>query len=192
MTWFSGDIDDRVRAISLAMGLIPVMWTGTTTGTPPTRITFDTNDWRVSGGTWTPDQSVAHFEAILGNATNLPTGFITLEHDIYEITVDMAIDKTLNTALNHNPPFKVEPVGQCMGYPDTDLYRETTKNTTFPYPQSVAVDISGGTTTSTTETVGTAAQGAAKGRNAAATLLPSLATALTSLFVVASFVTFSS
>lgn len=33
-----GDIDDRVRAISLAMGMVPVIWTSTGTGA-----TFDTN-----------------------------------------------------------------------------------------------------------------------------------------------------
>jgi peptidoglycan/xylan/chitin deacetylase (PgdA/CDA1 family) len=33
-----GDIDDRVRAISLAMGMVPVIWTKTGTGA-----TFDTN-----------------------------------------------------------------------------------------------------------------------------------------------------
>lgn len=33
-----GDIDDRVRAISLAMGMVPVIWTRT-----PSGATFDTN-----------------------------------------------------------------------------------------------------------------------------------------------------
>lgn len=33
-----GDIDDRVRAITLAMGMVPVIWTRT-----PSGATFDTN-----------------------------------------------------------------------------------------------------------------------------------------------------
>lgn len=33
-----GDIDDRVRAISLAMGMVPVIWTRM-----PSGATFDTN-----------------------------------------------------------------------------------------------------------------------------------------------------
>lgn len=33
-----GDIDDRVRAISLAMGMVPVIWT-----TTPGGVSFDTN-----------------------------------------------------------------------------------------------------------------------------------------------------
>ena len=35
------------------------------------------------------------------------------------------------------------PVGQCMKYPPENLYRETTKNTTFPYKNTTG-DITGG------------------------------------------------
>lgn len=37
-----GDIDDRVRYISLQMGLTPVIWTAADGGT------FDTQDWQAS------------------------------------------------------------------------------------------------------------------------------------------------
>lgn len=37
-----GDIDDRVRYISLQMGLTPIIWTAADGGT------FDTQDWQVS------------------------------------------------------------------------------------------------------------------------------------------------
>ncbi|KAH8831494.1 hypothetical protein DL96DRAFT_835181 [Flagelloscypha sp. PMI_526] len=142
-----GDIDDRVRAISMAMGMIPVMWTRMDTPTGP--IAFDTNDWMVAGNEATADQSVATFNSILGNATNLNTGFITLEHDIHEVTVDLAMGNTIPAALGHNPPFKVQAVGVCMHLPPTDLYRETTKNTTFPYPQNdAAVSVEGDPTAS--------------------------------------------
>lgn len=33
--------------------------------------------------------------------------FIVLEHDLYEVTVDLAVGYTLNAALNHQPPFSV-------------------------------------------------------------------------------------
>lgn len=39
-----GDIDDRVRAISLQMGLTPIIWTSVN-GT-----SFDTFDWEIAGG----------------------------------------------------------------------------------------------------------------------------------------------
>ena len=33
--------------------------------------------------------------------------FIVLQHDLYEITVDLAVGYTLNAALTHNPPLSV-------------------------------------------------------------------------------------
>ncbi|KAG6821215.1 hypothetical protein H0H93_004037 [Arthromyces matolae] len=122
-----GDIDDRVRAISLAMGLIPIMWTRAPDGHQ-----FDTNDWQVAGGIVTGPQSFASFESILSNATVLDTGFIVLEHDLYEQTVDLAIGYTLNAALTHNPPFTLQSIGRCSNIPTSNLYFESNTNTTFP------------------------------------------------------------
>jgi hypothetical protein len=33
--------------------------------------------------------------------------FIVLQHDLYEVTVDLAVGYTLDAALGHNPPFSV-------------------------------------------------------------------------------------
>ncbi|KAG6908967.1 hypothetical protein DXG01_002573 [Tephrocybe rancida] len=122
-----GDIDDRVRAISLAMGMVPIMWTRTPDGRQ-----FDTNDWQVAGGNVAGPASFATFQSILGNATVINTGFIVLQHDLYEITVDLAIGYTLNAALTHNPPFKLEAIGQCSNLPTSNLYFESNTNATFP------------------------------------------------------------
>lgn len=97
-----GDIDDRVRAISLAMGMVPIIWTRTDAAGQ-----FDTNDWKVAGGLVTGPDSFATFEAILGNASTMDTGFIVLEHDLYAVTVDLAIGYTLSAALTHDPAFTV-------------------------------------------------------------------------------------
>ncbi|KAF8141609.1 carbohydrate esterase family 4 protein [Boletus edulis] len=126
-----GDIDDRVRAISLAMGMVPVIWTRT-----PSGATFDTNDWKVPGGVVTGPQSFATFQAILNNATTLNTGFIVLEHDLYAQTVDLAIGYTLPTAESFNPPLTFDSIGNCNGIPKTNLYRESNLNKTFPYPNT--------------------------------------------------------
>ncbi|TFK39882.1 hypothetical protein BDQ12DRAFT_774314 [Crucibulum laeve] len=128
-----GDIDDRVRAISLAMGMVPIMWTRTPSGG-----VFDTNDWRVAGGIVDGEESFATFQTILTNASALETGFIVLQHDLYEITVDLAIGYTLDAALKHQPAFTLEPIGQCIKMPTTDLYLESTTNTTFPYTNQTA------------------------------------------------------
>ncbi|KAI6041894.1 carbohydrate esterase family 4 protein [Pisolithus marmoratus] len=132
-----GDIDDRVRAISLAMGMVPVIWTRT-----PSGATFDTNDWKVPGGTVNGSQSFATFQAILNNATLLDTGFIVLEHDLYPQTVDLAIGYTLPAALSFSPHLTMEPIGQCNKIPDTNLYRESNQNTSFPYPNITSGDSS--------------------------------------------------
>ncbi|KAF8817444.1 hypothetical protein BYT27DRAFT_7126173 [Phlegmacium glaucopus] len=136
-----GDIDDRVRAISLAMGLIPIIWTQTPSGAK-----FDTNDWRVAGGTVPGNVSVATFQQILGNATMLDTGFIVLQHDLFEITVDLAVGYTFDTAENFQPKLTLKPIGECSGMPAGNLYRETNLNTSFPYHNVTtggAVDVNG-------------------------------------------------
>ncbi|KAH7890773.1 carbohydrate esterase family 4 protein [Phlebopus sp. FC_14] len=130
-----GDIDDRVRAISLAMGMVPVIWTRT-----PSGATFDTNDWKVPGGVVTGPQSFATFEAILSNATTLNTGFVVLEHDLYAQTVDLAIGYTLPAAMTFNPKLTLDSIGHCNHIPNTNLYRESNLNTSFPYPNSTSGD----------------------------------------------------
>ncbi|GJE98048.1 carbohydrate esterase family 4 protein [Phanerochaete sordida] len=129
-----GDIDNRVRAISLAMGLTPIIWTATPSGQK-----FDTNDWRVAGGQMNAIQQFESFEQILGNATIINTGFIVLEHDLFEITVDLAVGFTLNAAMTHNPPFTLKPIGQCMNIPTTDMYMETTTNQTYKAQRAAAL-----------------------------------------------------
>lgn len=85
------------------------------------------------GGLVTGPQSVQTFNWILGNATEIDTGFIVLEHDLFEQTVDLAVGYTLDLALNYSPKLTLEPIGQCQHWPNTELYLETTTNTTFPY-----------------------------------------------------------
>jgi len=142
-----GDIDDRVRAISLAMGMVPMIWTRP----PPPALPFDTNDWKVAGGLVGPVDSYDTFQSILTTATSLNTGFVVLQHDLFELTVDLATGYTLPAAQSHNPPFNIQAIGQCRGFPPTDLYRETTTNTTFPYPNSTSADIDGDGSTGDTQ-----------------------------------------
>jgi peptidoglycan/xylan/chitin deacetylase (PgdA/CDA1 family) len=132
-----GDIDDRVRAISLAMGLQPIIWTRT-----PATGQFDTNDWMVAGGLVSGAQSFQTFQAILTNATQIDTGFIVLQHDLYDITVELATDFTLDAALANNPPLTLKPIGQCLKYPASNLYLESTTNASFPY-RNHSMDIDG-------------------------------------------------
>ncbi len=126
-----GDIDDRVRAISLAMGLVPIIWTRDAEGNQ-----FDTNDWKVPGGVVTAAQSVEAFNQILSDAATLDTGFIVLEHDLFPQEVDLGVGYFLQSALQFTPKLTFKPIGACQGWPETNMYLETTTNATFPYPDS--------------------------------------------------------
>jgi len=68
-----GDIDQRVRAISVAMDLTPVMWTRLNAKTA-----FDTGDFFIESGGITAPQVLQNWEYIVGNVSTLSTGFIVL------------------------------------------------------------------------------------------------------------------
>jgi hypothetical protein len=122
-----GDIDDRVRAISLAMGLTPVIWTRISPSA-----TFDTGDFNIHGGLISVQQVLNNWENIIGNATAMSNGFIVLEHDLFEQTVEVATGYILPDALAHQPPFTIQPVISCLNKPMTDAYIETNNNKTNP------------------------------------------------------------
>ncbi|THH17399.1 hypothetical protein EW146_g3392 [Bondarzewia mesenterica] len=129
-----GDIDDRVRAIAKAMGLTPVMWTRISA-----MATFDTDDFNIHGGTTTVQQVLQNWENILGNASIINTGFIVLEHDLFQQTVEVATGYILPDALAHQPAFRIEPVITCNNLPMSDAYIETNDNTTNPPAVSASV-----------------------------------------------------
>ncbi|KAI0274859.1 glycoside hydrolase/deacetylase [Gloeopeniophorella convolvens] len=126
-----GDIDNRVRAICKAMNLVPVMWTRIS----PVA-TFDTDDFDIHGGLTNVQQVLANWENILGNVSTINTGFIVLEHDLFQQTVEVATGYILPDALAHQPKFTIEPVVNCLGLSDGDAYLETNDNKTNPLPLS--------------------------------------------------------
>jgi peptidoglycan/xylan/chitin deacetylase (PgdA/CDA1 family) len=127
-----GDVDDRVRAIAAAMGMQTSIWTRN----PTTGEQFDTNDWKIPGGEVTAVQSYESFHDILGNATQINTGFIVLEHDLYAQTVDMAVGYFLPLALNNTPKFNIEPVIDCLHLPASEAYVETAQDKTVAKPET--------------------------------------------------------
>jgi len=133
-----GDIDDRVRAISQAMGLEPVIWTRINATS-----TFDTFDYDIAGGTVSVSQVLETWEEIINHATTMDTGFIVLEHDLFQQTVDVATGYILPDAQAHK--FNIMPVVTCLNKPMKDAYIETNDNKTNPPAQSgVAVTFSSG------------------------------------------------
>lgn len=68
---------------------------------------FDTNDWTVPGGTNTGTKAVAAFDSIINQASSLNTGFIVLEHDLFQQEVDLSVGYFVPAALAHQPAFTV-------------------------------------------------------------------------------------
>jgi len=125
-----GDVDDRVRAIAAAMGLTTTIWTRIS----PTS-TFDTGDYEIAGDTVSASEVLANWDIISQNATQIGTGFILLEHDLFQQTVDIATGYILPDALALNE-FNIVPVIDCLNMPLGNAYLETNDNSTFPPAQS--------------------------------------------------------
>ncbi|KAJ8469598.1 hypothetical protein ONZ45_g16840 [Pleurotus djamor] len=136
-----GDIGTFISSmIVFVLFLWPWAWFPSSGLTHPATGPFDTNDWRVVAGLVNGVQYVDTFSHIIGNASTLDTGFIVLQHDLYEIVVDLAVGYTLPSALDHNPKFNLQPIGKCMKWPAGNIYLETNTNTTFPSSSGVDAD----------------------------------------------------
>jgi chitin deacetylase len=96
-----GDIDDRVRAISQQMGLVPALWTQG----------FDTNDWKINNGASALPGLKAEFEVLVTAARSRNTGFVTLQHDSTAATVGYALDVVLPRARKEG--FNLRSLAQC-------------------------------------------------------------------------------
>ncbi|KAG8720528.1 chitin deacetylase [Ceratobasidium sp. 395] len=116
-----GDCDDRVRAIAKGMGLTPVIWTDG----------FDTDDWSVNSGGISTDLFNGYTK-MLDALPNQPAGVISLQHDWYQGTVDLAVGYFLPAALSHNPPPAFQPVIQCQHQPAGASYVETSGGSVPP------------------------------------------------------------
>lgn len=120
-----GDIDDRVRAIAAQMGLTPIMWTRFEGKA------FDTTDWNIPGGQANGETALSKFEAIIDEmAPKLDTGFIVLEHDLYQQTVDLAVGYFLPLALASANKFGMKSISSCLGLTPGEGYIETSINNT--------------------------------------------------------------
>lgn len=113
------------------MELTPVMWTRISA-----TATFDTGDFNINGGTISSTEVMQNFNGILGNATQINTGFIVLEHDLFQQTVDLATGYIIPEALAFQPQLSIKPVISCMNLPMSDAFIETNNNSTNPLPVS--------------------------------------------------------
>jgi hypothetical protein len=62
----------------------------------------------------------------------MSTGFIVLEHDLFEQTVQIAVGYILPDGLAFKPTLNIMPVIKCLGMPLSNAYIETNDNKTNP------------------------------------------------------------
>jgi hypothetical protein len=84
----------------------------------------------------TAPQVLQNWVYIMGNVTQLNTGFIVLEHDLFEQSVQLATGYILPDALAVVPKFTISPVITCLNMPLANAYIETNDNDTNPPPLS--------------------------------------------------------
>ncbi|KAF8941424.1 hypothetical protein EDD21DRAFT_384430 [Dissophora ornata] len=133
-----GDIDNRIRGLLWAMGYTSVIWD------------YDTNDWQLppGGGGMTPAKEDQEFATWIAAAKNDTTGHITLQHELYQATVDEAIINLPKVQAT----WKTMPVSACMN--DPHPYRET--NITLATLNGTVAGVNTGSTTTTTNTTSSA------------------------------------
>lgn len=91
-------------------------------------------DFDIHGGLTTVQQVLYNWENIVTNALNMNNGFIVLEHDLFQQTVEVATGYILPDALARRPAFNITPVISCMNRPMGQSYLETHDNQTNPLP----------------------------------------------------------
>ncbi|KAF9284991.1 chitin deacetylase [Mortierella alpina] len=75
-----GDVDNRVREIARQLGYKTVIWTKD----------WDSNDWQIPDKTITNKEVYRNFKWALSTVPKLKGGVITLEHDLFTQTVNVA------------------------------------------------------------------------------------------------------
>ncbi|KAJ7081981.1 hypothetical protein C8R43DRAFT_1052518 [Mycena crocata] len=168
-----GDIDDRVRAIATAMGLTPVMWTRISP-----LATFDTDDFDLHSGASSASKVLQNWDFIEANASTLNSGFILLEHDLFQQSVEIATGYILPDALTHQPPFKIEPVISCVNKPMNDAYIELNDNKTNPPPASGGVPTLSSGAPGSAEATGGGSGGGSTGSSPASIAFPGFGSAI--------------
>jgi len=144
------------------MGLTTVIWSRLS----PTS-TFDTQDYDVAGDLVSPSEVLGNFSVIAKNATTMDTGFILIEHDLFQQTVDIATGYILPDALAYQPPFTIKTVVECLNMPLSNAYVETNDNNTNPLPQKGApapTTFSNSAAYSTASAIATGSAGSTSGK----------------------------
>ncbi|KAG0056799.1 chitin deacetylase [Gryganskiella cystojenkinii] len=118
-----GDVDNRVREILRQLGYVTVIWTKE----------WDSNDWQIPDKTITNKEVFRNFKWALSKVPKLKGGVITLEHDLFTQTVNVAgplLDMGMKQGLQ---PMDIP---QCMN--DPNPYQNSPKPAAAKPPVTVA------------------------------------------------------
>jgi len=111
----TGDIDDRVRTIVRALNMVPVMWID------------DSNDWQIgSNPNITTETVIADVKTWVANKTNMAVGPVTLEHDLKQVTRDLAINNIIPMMTS---VYTAKRVDECAGPSSPEPYVGVPKST---------------------------------------------------------------
>ena len=119
-----GDMDDRVRAVLRAMKLRDLLWNR------------DTKDWRLNSPMYnfSPAWIPGNFTQWIRDAPSYDRGFISLQHDLYSLSVSEAPN---TVAMVRSGSFSMKKVSECTGiepYTKPVALPNTTTPSTFPKP----------------------------------------------------------
>lgn len=98
-------------------------------------------DWSIPGGSVNVYEVLDNWQLIMGNSTKIDTGFIVLEHDLFEQTVDVATGYILPQALAHQPKYNMTPIVECLNMPLANAYIETNDNASHPLPLGMFINV---------------------------------------------------
>jgi hypothetical protein len=77
---------------------------------------------------------MSNWSKVINTAATLDTGFIVLEHDIWEQSVEIATGYILPDAQARSPKLDIKPVVTCLDKSMNDAYVELNDNSTNPPP----------------------------------------------------------
>lgn len=72
----------------------------------------------------------------MNDVPEMDTGFIVLEHDLFQQSVEVATGYIIPDALARQPALNITPVISCQNRPMGDAYLETNDNKSNPLPLS--------------------------------------------------------
>jgi hypothetical protein len=93
--------------------------------------------------TATPDEVLSNWTKVITTASTLDTGFIVLEHDIWEQSVEIATGYILPDAIAKG--LTIQPVAICIDGSMEDAYVGLQSNSTTPSPSGPPSNVASGT-----------------------------------------------